>query len=116
MLEKRFHQQLKTKTNSFIHNVYKVTKSFPREELHGVTSQLRRSSLLVILNYLEGYARLNEKVNKNFLKISYGSLKEAEYLIQFSVEEEYISEKNFQVLSKQADEIGAMLWTTIKNK
>ncbi|MBI4653213.1 four helix bundle protein [Candidatus Kuenenbacteria bacterium] len=37
--------------------VYKITKKFPKDELYGVTSQIRRSSLSIILNYIEGYAR-----------------------------------------------------------
>lgn len=113
MLEKRFHCQLKAKINTFVHNVYKVTKFFPKEELYGITSQLRRSSLSVILNYIEGYARNNKKVDKNFLKISYGSLKEAEYLIQFSFEENFLNESNYEALIQQADSIGAMLWGTM---
>lgn len=115
MQEKRFHEKLKTKIDFFVHNVYKVTKAYPKDELYGVTSQLRRSSLSVILNYIEGFARNNNKVNRNFLKISYGSFKEAQYLIQFSYQEKYLSERNYQILSKQADEIGAMLWTTMVN-
>ena len=115
MSEKRFHDHLKSKINTFVHNIYKVTKSFPKEELYGVTSQLHRSSLSVMLNYIEGYARNSKKADKNFLRISYGSLKEAMYLIQFSFEEDYLSKNNNQVLSSQADEIGAMLWKTIEN-
>jgi len=113
MFEKRFHDELKTKINSFVHNIYKVTKAFPKEELYGVTSQIRRSSLSVILNYIEGFTRDNVKIRKNFFKISYGSLKEAEYLIQFSFDEEYLNRNNYQILKKQADDIGAMIWGTI---
>jgi four helix bundle protein len=115
MLEKRFHEKLKIKIDFFIHNIYKVTKAFPANELYGITSQLRRSSLSVILNYLEGFARNNNKIDKNFLKISYASLKETQYLIQFSYQERYLSEHNYQILSKQADEVGAMLWKTMIN-
>jgi len=113
MPEKRFHDELKALMNRFVHQIYKVTKLFPKDELYGVTSQLRRSSLSVILNYIEGYARRNPKVDKNFLKISYASLKEAEYLIQFSFEEGYLIKENCQMLTKQVDSIGAMLWGTI---
>ena len=116
MSEKRFHDLLKLKINSYIHNVYKVTKTFPKEEMYGVISQLRRSSLSVMLNYIEGYARNSNKVNKNFLRISYASLKESEYLIQFSFDEGFLTENNYKVLSKQADEVGAMFWKTIENK
>lgn len=114
-MEKRFHDELKDLMNTFVHNVYKVTKAFPKDEMYGVTSQLRRSSLSVILNYIEGFARQQKKVDRNFLRISYASLKEAEYLIKFSFEVEYLAKNNYQTLSKQADRIGAMLWGTIDN-
>jgi len=101
--------------NDYAHLVYKITRDFPREELYGVTSQLRRASLSVILNYIEGYARIKDKVHKNFLEISYGSLKESDYLLEFSKDEKYInSDQDYIVARKLADEIGAMLWSTIK--
>jgi len=112
MKEKRFHDELKALINTFVHQIYKVTKSFPRDELYGVTSQLRRSSLSVILNYIEGHARNSKNFERNFLKISYASLKEAEYLIQFSFEEEYLTKNNYKILINKADRIGAMLWGT----
>lgn len=113
MPEKRFHDQLKSKANSFVHYVYQLTKSFPPAEIYGVTSQLRRSSLSVILNYIEGYARNNKNVDKNFLRIAYGSLKEAQYLIEFSFEEKYLTKEDYIILAKETDEIGAMLWSTL---
>jgi len=78
---KQFHEELKSKMDEFVRFVYRVTKSFPRDELYGVTGQLRRATLSIILNYIEGYARVKEKVYKNFLQISYGSLKETKYLL-----------------------------------
>jgi four helix bundle protein len=116
MLEKSFHEALRSKMNLYVHNVYKATRAFPKEELYGVISQFRRSALSVILNYIEGFARQGNKTNKNFLRISYASLKESEYLIKFSYDEGYLKEKNYQILAKQADEIGAMLWKTIQYK
>lgn len=108
-----FHQQLKKKMDKYTHLIYKISKKFPREELYGVTSQLRRASLSVILNYIEGYARQKEKVHKNFLTISYGSLKETKYLIHFCLIEKYITKKEYQELLKLSDNIGAMLWSII---
>ena len=95
--------------------VYAVTKKFPKEELYGIISQLRRSSLSIMLNYIEGYARCRDKVHRNFLEISYGSLKESEYLLKFSVREKFLTSDEYEKLVKLADEIGAMIWMTIKN-
>ena len=114
--EKRFYEQFKLKMDKFVHNVYKATRHFPKEEMFGLTSQLRRSSVSVVLNYIEGYARSNQKVEKNFLKISFGSLKESQYLIKFCYDEKFFSQEDYQVISAQADEIGALLWTIIKKQ
>ena len=114
MKPETYHEKLKSKMDYFVHSVYKVSKSFPKEELFGVTSQIRRSSLSVISNYIEGYARNKNKVHKNFLEISYGSLKESIYLLEFSKEESYLSEKEYGEIIKITDEIGAMLWAIIR--
>lgn len=109
-----FYDDLKIKMHLYVKLVYKVTKSFPRDELYGVTSQLRRAALSVILNFTEGYARRRGekcKVFKNFVEISYGSLKESKYLIYFSYTENYISEQNYKELIAKAEEIGRMLWS-----
>jgi four helix bundle protein len=90
--------------------VYDCTQSFPKEEIFGVTSQLRRSALSVALNYIEGYARQRPAVLKNFLEISYGSLKESKYLTYFSFKRGYINKKEYDELLVLAEEIGAMLW------
>jgi four helix bundle protein len=84
--------------DEYVHLVYKLARKFPQEELYGVTSQLRRSALSVMLNYIEGFARIRNAVQKNFLEISYGSLKESKYLLNFSL----------------VEEIGAMLWGILR--
>ena len=112
--KKTYHEILQEKIDKYVHEVYRLTKSFPKEELYGVTSQLRRSSLSVPLNYIEGYARQRDKVYKNFLEISYGSLKESLYLIKFSYNEGYISENECVVTLKLGDEICAMLWSVLR--
>jgi four helix bundle protein len=115
MMQKQntYHNELKNLMNDYVHFVYKVAKDFPKEELYGATSQLRRSALSVILNYIEGYARIGEATYKNFLKMSYGSLKESEYLLQFSLDEKYLAEIDFLKASRIADRIGGMLWGII---
>ena len=109
-----FHDNLQSKIDTYTHLVYKISKDFPKEEQFGITSQLRRSSLSVALNYIEGYARIRSKVYKNFLQIAYGSLKESSYLIEFSYIEKFIPKKEYEELKALADEIGAMLWSIQK--
>ena len=115
MKHETFHEKLRNKMDEYAHLVYSLTKNFPKEELYGVTSQLRRAALSVILNYIEGYARGRSKVHKNFIEISYGSLKESKYLLCFSLTEKYIQIKDFEKSVKLAEEIGAMLWGILKN-
>jgi len=52
--------------------------------------------------------------DKNFLEISYGSLKESKYLLHFSLVENYLSKANYEQAIKLADDIGAMLWGIIR--
>jgi|SRR3989344_4242251 len=108
-----YHERLKKKMDDYVHSVYRLTKEFPDDERYGVISQLRRAALSVILNYVEGYARGRSKVHKNFLEISYGSLKESKYLLHFSLVEKYCSRADYINIVKLADEIGAMLWGVI---
>lgn len=110
----QFHDQLKAKMDEYAHVVYRCTKTFPKEELYGVTSQLRRSALSVVLNYVEGYARGKNKVHRNFLEISYGSLKESKYLLHFSMVEQYLSTTDYEKAVTLAEEIGAMLWGILR--
>jgi four helix bundle protein len=114
VVQGQFHDVLKKKMDEYAHLVYALTKKFPKDEIYGVTSQLRRAALSVILNYIEGYARQRDKVHKNFLEISYGSLKESKYLLHFSSVEGYISISDYNNVSELAEEIGAMLWGILR--
>ena len=109
-----FPDQLKANMDKYVHLVYKITKNFPKEELYGVTSQLRRATLSIILNYIEGFARMKKAVKQNFWEISYGSLKESKYLIYFSLIEGYVDKENYNKAIKLTEEIGAMLWCSIQ--
>jgi len=111
---KTFQEKLKEKMDGYVHLIYEITRSFPREELYGVTSQLRRATLSIILNYIEGFARRKKAVKQNFWEISYGSLKESKYLIHFSLVEKYLSQENYDKAIKLSEEIGAMLWRSLK--
>ncbi|MBN2198175.1 four helix bundle protein [Candidatus Wolfebacteria bacterium] len=109
-----YHKKLRDKMDEYVHLVYRFTRNFPREELYGTTSQFRRSALSVILNYIEGFARIRKAVQKNFLEISYGSLKESKYLLEFSLKEKYLSKGDYDNAIELAEEIGAMLWGILR--
>ncbi len=115
MNSKEFYEQLKIKMDQYAHFVYKITRNFPKEEMYGITSQLTRASLSVILNYIEGFARRKQNSFLNFLEISYGSLKESKYLLHFSLKEKFLNKKDYNEAIKLAEEIGAMLWTLLKS-
>lgn len=66
-----------------------------------------------MLNYIEGYARRRKAVLKIFLEISLGSLKESEYLTEFSFKRKYIDNQDYNELRKIEIEMGKMLWGTI---
>lgn len=111
---KNYHDNLKKLMDQFVTKIYDVTKKFPKDEIYGLTSQIRRSALSIILNYIEGYARQRKQVLKNSLEISYGSLKETKYLIYFSNKQKYLSLDDYKELEKMSDEIGAMLWGILR--
>ncbi|MBP6882270.1 MAG: four helix bundle protein [Candidatus Levybacteria bacterium] len=98
------------KTDSFAHLVYKETKLFPKSEIFGLTSQLRRAALSVPTNIVEGYSRLSKNEFRHFLTISYGSLSEAEYLLLFSLEEGLIKKEDYENLISLKDECGRLIW------
>jgi len=108
-----FHEILKDKADQFAFKVYQATKGFPKEEIYGLTSQLRRSALSVPLNIIEGYARIGRKEYSHFLQISFASLKEAKYLLFFSKRENYLKVYEYETLINLSEELGAMPWSTI---
>lgn len=113
MGEESYLDNLKRKMDAYVHFIYKISKHFPREELYGSTSQLRRATLSIILNFIEGYARRKTLVKLNFWEISYGSLKESKYLVGFALDEQWISKEDCNIALKMTEEIGAMLWKAI---
>ena len=108
-----FHENLKALVDEYASRVYQYTQSFPKEEIFGLTSQIRRATLSVALNYIEGYARQRKAVFKNFVEISYGSLKESGYLVSFSFRQGYLSEAQRKELEILSERMGAMLWGII---
>jgi four helix bundle protein len=62
-MEESYHQKLRRLMDEYVHAVYAVTRRFPKEEMYGATSQFRRATLSIILNYIEGYSRERDKLS-----------------------------------------------------
>jgi four helix bundle protein len=104
------------KADMLAKEVYEVSKDFPREEVYGLTSQLRRAGLSVILNIVEGFARQTPNEFRRFLLIAFGSVKETKYLLYFSKEQKYYSEEKYQEVLMVAEEVSKILWSIIHKK
>jgi len=93
-----------------VDDAYSFSLRFPKDEIHGATSQLRRAALSVALNYSEGFARKSRAVNRNFADIAYGSVQESKYIVSFAVRQGWATEADARDLLANLDEIGRMLW------
>lgn len=89
--------------------VYKQTKLFPKDELFGLTSQLRRAAVSIPANIVEGYARSSRKEFLQFLFISQGSLAEVEYYLLLSRELGYLTQETFEELEAKRKPVGNLL-------
>jgi len=79
--------------------VYRLTQAFPRAEMFGLTSQLRRASTSVAANIVEGSARNSKRDYLHFLNIAEASLRETEYLLLLARELDYMSEAQHQQMT-----------------
>ena len=85
--------------------IYKITEDFPKEEIFGLTSQIRRASSSVGINIVEGCGRGSDEDFKRFLRNASGSAFEVEYILLLSKDLNYISEEKFLELSPKAEEL-----------
>jgi len=92
------------------YRVYLITRDFPKEEIYGLTSQLRRAALSVPTNIVEGYSRKGDRELTRFLNISLGSMAEAKYLVYFSYRLAYLNRKDYSELRDGYDKLGKSLW------
>ena len=89
--------------------IYKLTRTFPREEMYGVTSQLRRAAYSVPSNIVEGSGRDSEKEYLRFLDIAFSSLKETEYFLLLARDLDYMKDNDYENIRKQVNNCFAPL-------
>ena len=97
------------KSKNAVKEIYLLTATFPKEEMYGLTAQIRRSAVSVPSNIAEGHARKSTKEFSHFISISLGSLAELETQIEIAFDLSFIDAKKFETLMPNLDEIGKML-------
>lgn len=97
------------KSHQLTLDVYKTVSIFPKDEIFGLTSQIKRSSTSIPTNIAEGCGRNSDKDFCRFLYIAFGSANELEYQIFLSIELSFLENENGQILLKQIEEVKKML-------
>jgi four helix bundle protein len=103
------------KSMPFVTEIYKVSKSFPKEETFGLTAQLRRSAVSIPSNISEGYGREGVKDYLRFLNIAIASLFELQTQIEIAYNLGYIKKEEFENLYELSREIERMLSSFIRS-
>jgi four helix bundle protein len=94
--------------------VYKATKEFPKEELYGLTSQIRRSSMSIPTNIAEGCGRFTDADFARFLQMAMGSASETEYQLILARDLEFIPKDSYEKLQNDVEEVKRMLASLLK--
>ena len=103
------------KADELAYEVYIATKNFPRDEIYGITSQLRRAVLSIPTNIVEGYGRQGRRELRQFVNIALGSLAETEYLLDFSLKLGYLAKTKHNKLQTLRQQTGGLLWKFYKS-
>jgi four helix bundle protein len=94
---------------------YGVTKAFPREEVYGMTSQIRRAATAIPANIAEGHGRENSGEFIQFLRISQGSLKELETHLLLASRLELAKDQEIAPVLERCETVGKMLRALIRS-
>ena len=94
---------------------YLETRDFPREEMFGLTSQIRRAATSIAANIAEGYGREQTGVYVQFLRVSQGSLKELETHLLIAQRVKLVPGKDLEPLLELCQELGKMLRSLIRS-
>lgn len=102
------------KSINLVEDVYVATRSFPKEETYGLTSQIRRSVVSIPSNVSEGFARLHNKEYRKFLYVSLGSCAELTTQVIIASRLKYIGNVKADTLLHNIEEISKMTMGLIK--
>ena len=112
---KDFHElKVWQKAHALTLSVYRVTAAFPREELYGLTSQLRRASASIAANLAEGCGRSGDAEFARFCSMAMGSASELEYHLLLAKDLKLIKPADYEELAPRATELKRMLTALIQ--
>ena len=95
--------------HKFVLLIYKMTKTFPKEEIFGLVSQMRRAAVSITSNISEGFSRISYKEKIQFYSISHGSLTEVQNQMLIAKDVGYVSEENFHQAYEQSITVHKLL-------
>lgn len=101
------------KAFEFVKLVYRLTTHFPKDEMFGLTSQLRRAAVSVLANIVEGRGKPTMKDFVKFLYISKGSLNECQCYFELAESLNYINKEQFDFIENKRGEVGYLLYKLI---
>jgi len=104
-----------TKAHAATLAIYRATAIFPKEEMYGLTSQMRRCCTSIPANIAEGCGRQGNGEFHRFLQIAMGSASELEYHLLLSHDLYFLEEEKFQTLTSDVHEIKKMLASLIRH-
>ncbi len=107
-------QKVWQKSHRLTLDIYKITKGFPKEELYGLTTQIRRSCASIPANIAEGCGRDGDPEFARFLGIAMGSASELEYHLLLARDLGILNDPDHNQLSRETTEVKQMLTSFIK--
>ena len=102
------------KSIDFVNTIYSITATFPRSEIYGLTSQIRRAAVSVPSNIAEGHARHSKKELIQFLYIAPGSLAELETQILIAKNRNFIKHEDYEKIINDLTELSKMTISLIR--
>lgn len=90
----------------FVNDMYEITRVFPKEELFGMTSQIRRAALSILLNITEGSDRKSDVEFIRFLRIAYTSMEEVVAACFVALDQKYMTQQQFDRMYENSHLLG----------
>jgi four helix bundle protein len=103
-----------SKAHMLVKEIYTITKDFPKEELFGIVSQIRRAAVSIPTNIAEGSGKASQKDFGRYLQIAFGSANEVEYLLLLSFELSFVKNEDYQKTQNKIEQVKKMLSGLLK--